>query len=269
MARLQKRRTFLMAQQQSTITHSSAMGGGNALLFFRYLRCLSILLSLLAATSALTVHAADAGNESLYQRISIPAECRNLHKVTDIDDLIRQLYDNIDSYCLFDIAPDALEKIWGLPVFDFINKEWKEMDRLNLQVQKLYAENDSLFIKRRIDNINKVAVLNIAMTESYNIRNDGYGGNISEGKFPDIPLAPGIVRPDTLPPPHSPPIARPDEPLVYIPENTVYKIFTTYYWLNHDGDKEKPVLILDTLYIPSPDIRFYKTARPLVDLLTK
>ena len=269
MARLQKRRTFLMTQQQSTITHSSAVGGGNALLFFRYLRCLSILLSLLAATSALTVHAADAGNESLYQRISIPAECRNLHKVTDIDDLIRQLYDNIDSYCLFDIAPGALEKIWGLPVFDFIGKNGKELDRLNLQVRKFHAENDSLFIKRRIDNIYNIPILGIAMTESYNIRNDGFGGNISEGKFPDLPLAPGIVQPDPLPPPHSPPIAQPDDPPISIPENTVYKIFTTYYWLNHDGDKEKPVLILDTLYIPRPAISFYKTAKPLVDLLTK
>ena len=110
-----------------------------------YLFRLGIWLALLVS-GVLSTHAADAGNPSLYQRLSIPTECRNLHKVTDIDDLIRQLYDNIDSYCLFDIAPGALEKIWGLPVFDFIGKNGKELDRLNLQVRKFHAENDSLFI---------------------------------------------------------------------------------------------------------------------------
>ena len=232
-----------------------------------YLFRLGIWLALLVS-GVLSAHAADAGNTSLYQRLSIPAECRNLHKVTDIDDLIRQLYDNINSYCLFDIAPDALEKIWGLPVFDFIGKNEKELDRLNLQERRFDAENDSLYIKRRIDNIYDIPILSIAMTESYNIRNDGFGGNISEGKFPNLPLAPGIVT-DIPPIPPSPPIAQPDDPPIYIPEDTVYKEFTTYYWLNHDGDKEKPVLILDTLYIPRPAISFYKTAKPLVELLAK
>jgi hypothetical protein len=232
-----------------------------------YLFRLGIWLALLVS-GVLSTHAADAGNPSLYQRLSIPTECRNLHKVTDIDDLIRQLYDNIDSYCLFDIAPGALEKIWGLPVFDFIGKNGKELDRLNLQVRKFHAENDSLFIKRRIDNIYDIPILGIAMTENYNIRNNGFGGNISEGKFPDIPLAPGIVT--NIPPlPPSLPIAQLDDPPIYIPENTVYKEFTTYYWLNHNGDKEKPALIMETTYVPRPDVNLYKTTKPLVNLLTR
>ena len=48
----------------------------------------------------------------------IPAECRGLHKVKDIDDLLLQIYTNIDSHCIFDIPMETLERIWGIPLFD-------------------------------------------------------------------------------------------------------------------------------------------------------
>ncbi len=44
--------------------------------------------------------------------------CKNLHKVTDIDDLLKQMYDNIDSHCLFEMDTDDLEKVWGIRVFN-------------------------------------------------------------------------------------------------------------------------------------------------------
>ncbi len=45
-------------------------------------------------------------------------DCKGLRKVTDVDDLLKQFYDNIDSDCLFQIGTDDLEKIWGIKVFD-------------------------------------------------------------------------------------------------------------------------------------------------------
>lgn len=50
---------------------------------------------------------------------AINTECKNLHKVVDIDDLLYQMYSNIDSHCLFEMPTGELEKIWGIPIVDY------------------------------------------------------------------------------------------------------------------------------------------------------
>ena len=42
------------------------------------------------------------------------AGCTNLHRAEDIDDLMRQIADNIDTPCLFERPTDELAGIWGI-----------------------------------------------------------------------------------------------------------------------------------------------------------
>ena len=65
-----------------------------------------------------------------YQKLKkhIPAKCKGLHKVKDIDDLLLQMYNNLDNDCLFIIRTSALEDVWGLPVLDFSRKNIKKSD---------------------------------------------------------------------------------------------------------------------------------------------
>ena len=45
--------------------------------------------------------------------------CKNLGKVGDLDDLLFQMYSNLDSHCLFEMPVGELERIWGIPVYDY------------------------------------------------------------------------------------------------------------------------------------------------------
>ena len=56
-----------------------------------------------------TASAQDEGKEDAvpYKELKkhVPAECRGLHKVKDIDDLLLQMYNNLDNDCLLSFAP--------------------------------------------------------------------------------------------------------------------------------------------------------------------
>ena len=47
-----------------------------------------------------------------------PQSCKDyLHKVTDLDDLIRQMFQTgLFDNCLYDMTPEELHQIWGIPV---------------------------------------------------------------------------------------------------------------------------------------------------------
>ncbi len=69
---------------------------------------------------------ADAHNEATsetqvdFSRIKTYG-CKNLHKVKDIDDLLKQMYDNIDSHCLFEMNTDDLAKVWEVSILNTLN----------------------------------------------------------------------------------------------------------------------------------------------------
>ncbi len=69
-----------------------------------------------ALTIMLTIGIADKKAET--KRIEKEQTCHGLHKVTDIDDLLLQVYNNLDSHCLFYMPREELSKAWGIPVFD-------------------------------------------------------------------------------------------------------------------------------------------------------
>lgn len=193
--------------------------------------------------------------------------CRNLHKVTDVDDLIKQMYDNINSHCLFDMPTAELEAIWEVKIFDFTNLVEKVSDEeLNAMTEAEFNKRmelfrhvkaqyldylqtaDSLVVTRRSSSSQQGApgeYFDIEATDLYSQRFGGYWrGNLDQGKFPE-----GLPAPKTYTVPnhsYSRPIATSHDKPVYVPENTVYSRMTYYWWVNHDHDANKPVLEIPT-----------------------
>ena len=87
--------------------------------------------------------------------------CKNLAKIKGIDDLLFQMYSNLDSYCLFEMPTEELERIWGIPVLDFTDlkydKRFDAIDSLN-----------TLYVRRYDDYEQKQKrELIISMTDTY------------------------------------------------------------------------------------------------------
>ena len=119
----------------------------------------TLVTTLLAVVSA---HAADTAKkiipatDSVTQQetadlAGIPPECKNLARVGDLDDLLYQLYSNIDSYCLFEIPADRLETIWGIPVLDFLNADDRQRAKLERRLKDEIKDQGLLYVEREME----------------------------------------------------------------------------------------------------------------------
>ena len=166
--------------------------------------------------------------------------CKNLAKIKGIDDLLFQMYSNLDSYCLFEMPTEELERIWGIPVLDFTDskydKRFDAIDSLN-----------TLYVRRYDDYEQKQKrELIISMTDTYVEKNTPFwGGSIAQGQLP-AQLPEPIVITHHLNPNEQPIIEFGEGPTVKEPEN-VYKSFSYYIWLNKNERPEKyPALVMKT-----------------------
>lgn len=176
--------------------------------------------------------------------------CKNLGKVTDIDNLLFQMYSNIDDQCLFEISTKKLEEIWGIPVLDYIDASDKQTSDLNSKFHSIDNTEVGIFLtkKKSKDGSSKFTVWT---TNEYSNRNKnqkvrGWGGSIGQGKFPKLLPAPEIIKPSYIP--YSTAgiqVNRPD---------IVYKIYTIYYWLNNSSSDQQPVLCIASFEATSPEL---------------
>lgn len=81
-----------------------------------------------------------------------------LHKVESKDDLILQMFETaLEDDCLYVYEPEELEKIWGIPVFNFVPSGWRPSidpprllnkdieSRLGLYVEKKTMPSGNVF----------------------------------------------------------------------------------------------------------------------------
>lgn len=108
---------------------TKAIGTGISFETFRRSRSQNTCMRFLAGLLALACAACNGRAPETMQVSTLPAvmkeeiskpreidNCRHLHKVVDLYDLLKQMHDNLDSTCLFDIDPKQLERIWGLEI---------------------------------------------------------------------------------------------------------------------------------------------------------
>jgi len=183
--------------------------------------------------------------------------CKNLGKVGDLDDL------------LFQMPVGELERIWGIPVYDYTlptDTASEEVNRRNSE------EMDGYTLKRQADQdkYRNRLYWEVIKSNDYDPDNEGKIKNIvfqvlqvknygvfMQGRLPKL-LPPPIILEKAYPtsvlnPPDVPPeIEGSDDYKEYQvndffpPENTAYKYDTEYFWPNPKQDARLPYLFIRT-----------------------
>ena len=194
--------------------------------------------------------------------------CKNLGKVGDLDDLLFQMYSNLDSHCLFEMPVGELERIWEIPVYDYTpptDTASEEVNRRNIKKRDEYA------LKRQADQ-DKYKRLHweVIKSNDYDPDNEGEIKNVvfeifsardygvfMQGKYPKFLPPPIIKEPESeyfMDPPYvnhevegyTPPTEFEKNGFLP-PSDTVYKQNTEYFWLNPGRDVKLPYLTLRTI----------------------
>lgn len=111
-------------------------------------------------------------------------DCSRLYPVKNADDLIKQLYENLESGCLLDIKPEELAEKWQLPYYpkdDFFQEKDKAGSEAYLLHNKPYQKGHGNFIlmrgKHPFDR-----QLHVIPTRNYLQR---YGSLFHRNRYPD------------------------------------------------------------------------------------
>ena len=191
-----------------------------------------------------TASAQDEGKEDAvpYKELKkhIPAECRGLHKVKDIDDLLLQIYDNIDSHCIFDISIEALERIWRIPLFD--GSTYKSIyageDGLLENASTLYMEKNYMYGYDKA--LKEKLYYSIHYTKAYGEKNSFFGGSLGRGFLPKNLPRPKVIESIFFGHyPRQPSYV--DEAYLKNRDNR-FVGDAAYYWVNRSCDINKPLI---------------------------
>lgn len=165
--------------------------------------------------------------------------CENLHAVTDINDLLLQMYENLDSHCLFQLPKDDLEKKWGIKIFGG-NRNSNELER-KFRVDGPYFRGkpyrnpaDAIFVSKFGATPARAAYFQIEPTDAF--LNSG-GTFFPGGRFPQGLPRPYSIRSCSISAEHGPKIMCADEQIA----GGDLKKNTFYYWVKN-GAKSSPVL---------------------------
>ena len=178
------------------------------------------------------------------------------------------MYSNLDSHCLFEMPVGELERIWGIPVYDYTpptDTASEEVNRRNIKKRDEYA------LKRQADQ-DKYKRLHweVIKSNDYDPDNEGEIKNVvfeifsakdygvfMQGKYPKFLPPPIIKEPESeyfMDPPYvnhevegyTPPTEFEKNGFLP-PSDTVYKQNTEYFWLNPGRDVKLPYLTLRTI----------------------
>ncbi len=154
--------------------------------------------------------------------------CKNLHKVTDIDDLLKQMYDNIDSHCLFEMDTDDLERVWKIRILS-TNKSHTITD-----IDEYGKNGDGLFLyKSDYEGIEDDSFVIYSAYKSKGKYVSWGNSSLSKGKLPYH-----LPKPITEE-------CRPIHDTIILDDRfkgTDYQEYTCYNWRNVDNSINKPYL---------------------------
>lgn len=203
------------------------------------------------------------------------AACKNLHKVIDIDDLLKQMYDNLDSQCLFEMPTAELEKIWGIRIFDFVEFHNTAVNNLTPEQFEIYNSkfnpviedrgqhlnnNNAIYLEKNgggnfapsAENNPEVIWFQIHTTPAHRKAYSQYtwfSGSVDLGQFPKYLPEPSEQRlPERKKYPLPPSNERHGKGYIprKAPENTVYENKASYIWVSHQQNLKRPMLVIKT-----------------------
>lgn len=189
--------------------------------------------------------------------------CKNLSKVINIDNLLYQMFSNIDSTCLFDMPVEELEEVWGVKILDYVGKSGDEVSKINEVWQKIVDRSDiEIFIARKSNNYNGNSKYFTVYATFYYFEHNGFGGSIGQGRLPDSLSKPFVKFPNPLVQSFDPPLTPELAPyLESLPKTTEYKPRSYYFWMNKNHSKDQPMLLMITNPVAQVgSILFYQRA---------
>lgn len=225
---------------------------------------------------------------------TIQTACKNLHKVVDIDDLLKQMYDNLDSQCLFEMPTAELEKIWGIRIFDFVEFQNTAVNNLTPEQLEIYNpkfnqviedvrqhfnNNNAIYLEKNgggnfapsAKNNPEIIWFQIHTTPAHRKAYSQYtwfSGSVDLGQFPKyLPKPSEIILSEYIrlnipkPPVHH---THYDPSSVEIPQDTVYQEDSQYIWRSAEPNSKLPALVIRTdedTEIPDK-ISFYNFYQP-------
>ena len=115
-----------------------------------------------------------------------PQSCKDyLHKVTDLDDLIRQMFQTgLFDNCLYDMTPEELHQIWGIPVLPDKGYDYRAS-------QSDFGSPFNFFVQFDVFPNKNLKQFSIALNKK------GYeqdGTLFPSGKFPDFLPEPSVIK---------------------------------------------------------------------------
>lgn len=186
---------------------------------------------------------------SLFDSLPFSSQsCKGLHKVTDVDDLVQQMYANIDSTCLFDMPSSELEKVWGIKVFDRVSVNEDSRSVFNDQYINYINNENNIFIEKDEDKDGVYFVLKSSLLyqKKYNMWNMGSMSNGTLPKYLPLPdyknFEPSISVHAMLSPSQ--------EERANNRQDRYFMPWTRAVWINSTHSKSKPVLIIQSLGEP-------------------
>lgn len=145
------------------------------------------------------------------------AECKNLNKIKDVDDLLWQMYSNLDGDCLYQMPTKKLAKIWGVPIFDYADYRDDRglVDRgkqyLAVEAYRLNAKKPSLYVVKEIaegaetmkiernrafvDDVKLRSPVVVQQDNQYDTATLSYNGSLAQGQFPKYLPKPTVSAP--------------------------------------------------------------------------
>lgn len=188
--------------------------------------------------------------------------CSRLKLPRDIDDLLLQIYQTLDTPCLFDKTGDELEKAWGIKVFDFRDKSKDERDELFEQILVFNKTENALYIKRLPSSphdfsYNHTDEIHIAATNAYRRANKGFGigGDRKHFRLPaHFPTPELSVPPAEIDPAFDEKIAAKARP-------SDFESFRAHVWSNSNKNPALPqLMIFADVYGEPEEIIVYRQA---------
>ena len=115
-----------------------------------------------------------------------PQSCKGyLHKVTDLDDLIRQMFQTgLFDNCLYDMTPEELHQIWGIPVLPTKGYDYRAS-------QSDFGSPFNFFVQFDVFPNKNLKQFSITLNKK------GYeqdGTLFPSGKFPDFLPEPSVIK---------------------------------------------------------------------------
>ncbi len=197
-------------------------------------------------------------SQRISDTVNANQSCIGLKKVANLDELLLQMYRNIDNHCLFNMKGSELEEVWGIPVMEYSSTSNEEYKRSG------YYDESFPSMLRVVKNSYSITV--------FGGRQDS---SLVKGKFPILLPPPKQVY--SLDYEENPPHGHVTEEdlkraSAEIPKNTQYETWTNYVWFNKYKSKNKPLLVISTdifEWASSPTLyknaESYSKHQPLID----